>query len=325
MTVLPLVLALAVFPAVSTADVQAYRDRYDLNFPGVEFNSGYVRTPEFDLWTFCLRPAQPKGTVLFTHGFLDHAGMHARLFRVLLDEGYTVVAFDLPGHGLSSGDRGNIAEFAAYGRAAQAVLTAVHAAGFAQERPLLAVGHSTACAAFVEWLQQNGPVVDGALFVAPLVHSYAWDVSQLGLYLFGGLLPRLPDATGSDKVISVGGQDGDHDPLDQNDFPTGWVRALWAWNRQNASYGPFATRLAVVQGDHDVVVDAPYNLAWLRARFPGLVEFPVVGEDHYLLYKAKPGHDELAPEVERQLRRALAALVDCGSQRPENGHNMNKI
>ena len=59
---------------------------------------------------FCVSRDACRGTVFVLHGYYDHGGLYGTLLRYLLHKGYGVVLFDLPGHGLSSGDRAAISK-----------------------------------------------------------------------------------------------------------------------------------------------------------------------------------------------------------------------
>ncbi|WP_448376317.1 alpha/beta hydrolase [Fervidobacterium sp.] len=48
-----------------------------------------------------------NGWVVIVHGLGEHIGRYERLINVLVDNGFGVFGFDLPGHGKSSGKRGH--------------------------------------------------------------------------------------------------------------------------------------------------------------------------------------------------------------------------
>jgi alpha-beta hydrolase superfamily lysophospholipase len=70
---------------------------------------------------FCVSRDACRGTVFVLHGYYDHGGLYGKLLRYLLHKGYGVVLFDLPGHGLSSGDRAAITSFTQYTDVLEAV------------------------------------------------------------------------------------------------------------------------------------------------------------------------------------------------------------
>lgn len=90
-----------------------------------------------------------RGTVLIVHGLGEHAGRYASLARWLNGRGYAVRAYDLYGHGGSSGRRGHLAretqhvehlvEVAAATRATHASRSQPAPGGAS---PLIVLGHS---------------------------------------------------------------------------------------------------------------------------------------------------------------------------------------
>lgn len=57
-------------------------------------------------------PGEEVGSsLLLVHGFGEHSGRYEDMARWFADRGRSVYAYDLPGHGLSSGKRGHIARF----------------------------------------------------------------------------------------------------------------------------------------------------------------------------------------------------------------------
>lgn len=54
---------------------------------------------------------RPVATVLLVHGLGEHSGRYDDFARVLAEEGITVFAFDLRGHGRSQGPRGDVDAF----------------------------------------------------------------------------------------------------------------------------------------------------------------------------------------------------------------------
>ena len=85
---------------------------YGLNFaehlPNLEHGFGYFEAAGHQLSVHAWRPREPRGTVLVCHGYFDHVGLYRHIIGHVLELGYAVLAYDLPGHGLSSGRAGYI-------------------------------------------------------------------------------------------------------------------------------------------------------------------------------------------------------------------------
>ena len=84
---------------------EIYFEHYGLDFPGVSHTFGRLESRGRRLAGHVFLPDEPRGTVVVLHGYLDHVGVHSRLIRFLLGTGHAVAAYDMPGHGLSSGRR----------------------------------------------------------------------------------------------------------------------------------------------------------------------------------------------------------------------------
>ncbi|MBT5095623.1 MAG: hypothetical protein HOM21_15335, partial [Halobacteriovoraceae bacterium] len=75
------------------------------------FSENYYAGLYFKIHT----PAGPtQGTVLLTHGVLEHSGRYQHFIELLNQQNFTVYSYDLRGHGLSYGVRGHIRKFQSY-------------------------------------------------------------------------------------------------------------------------------------------------------------------------------------------------------------------
>ncbi len=123
------------------------------------------------------RPIEYKATVFVLHGYFDHCGQLNHLIEYLVSDGYAVAAFDLPGLGLSGGERGAIDDFSQYRRALLDFSDKVRPQ---LNGPYHFVGHSTGAAAVLDYLlTDENTVFDRIVLAAPLVHSAAWEQSKI--------------------------------------------------------------------------------------------------------------------------------------------------
>ena len=83
---------------------------------------------------------EPLGSVLIVHGLYEHSGRYEHVGERLASEGFEVHAFDLRGHGATSGPRGHVGAFAEYYGDVGDRLSAIRAS--AAGRPLIIYGHS---------------------------------------------------------------------------------------------------------------------------------------------------------------------------------------
>lgn len=106
-----------------SAAAQAYQRFYGLDLPArtTPFTSrlGSLRSGTFIIVSQLWLPQNPVATLFLFHGFYDHMGLYRNVIDWALDRGFAVISCDLPGHGLSSGERASIEDFAEYQRALQ--------------------------------------------------------------------------------------------------------------------------------------------------------------------------------------------------------------
>jgi lysophospholipase len=103
--------------------------------------SGSFQIPSTgELYTQQWTGPQPQIPLVLVHGGGEHSGRYDATVQRLIQEGIDVHAFDLPGHGRSSGLRGHIGRFDHY---VAATLRFVHdVSGRYQGKPPALLGHS---------------------------------------------------------------------------------------------------------------------------------------------------------------------------------------
>ena len=95
---------------IAQAYCQHYGLRFDQNLQLESHRIGTLRSRKFDLVCqyFSVPLYLQRGTVFLVHGYFDHAGLYGHLIKHCLQQGLAVIIFDLPGHGLSSGEKARI-------------------------------------------------------------------------------------------------------------------------------------------------------------------------------------------------------------------------
>ena len=109
-----------------------------------------------------------RGTVLFLHGHADRFQNHRPLLSRLAALGFRVVAFDLPGHGESSGalDGYAMSEL-------EEMVTVLRARYADQKRPFVLAGWSWGALLAISWLQKHSNEgVSGAILLAPALKPF---------------------------------------------------------------------------------------------------------------------------------------------------------
>ena len=213
---------------------------------------------------------ESRGTLLFLHGYMAHAGDFAYTLAWFTSRGWTVVTLDLPGHGLSQGRRADIDDFGDYGDAVAVWLKWVFAQGWPGPRVLLA--HSLGAAASLEALRRPGALVpDKIVFCSPLLRTDWYPALWFADFLVGGWFPSVPGIFGWDGY------------LDGYAASVHWFHALGSWLSALDRQTPLELPLSVYCGDRDSVVDAAWNETKYRMLVPGVRWVTLPGKDHWFL------------------------------------------
>ncbi len=133
-----------------------------------------------------------KGVVLITHGIAEHSGRYEQTALSLNAVGYTVVAFDLRGHGKSSGKRNYINSFQDYLNDLGDVLKRTKA--YYPALPIFLLGHSMGGGITTLFSIERQPDIKGIILSAPSV-KVSDDISPFLQKISGILsviLPKLP-------------------------------------------------------------------------------------------------------------------------------------
>lgn len=219
-----------------------------------------------------------KGTLLLVHGYYDHSGLFGKLVEYALARNFNVLIFDLPGHGLSSGEPAVIDDFREYGQAVADVIAAAHL----PDVPLWVMAQSTGCAALVEFARHHAWPFAAAVMLAPLVRPMGWRRGRLAHTLVRGFadsVERKFTDNSSDREFLAFLQ---RDPLQSRRLPLRWVTALRSWLATLPAADLGVGPALLVQGDADKTVDWRYNLVFFCALFPGSQVYLLPGAGHQL-------------------------------------------
>ncbi|AYC31055.1 alpha/beta hydrolase [Pseudomonas cavernae] len=275
-------------PALEPPQLVAYRAFYGLEFAGAHGRMGLFPAAGYQIVAQAWWPAQPRGTLLLQHGYYDHVGLYRHLIGWALERGFAVLACDLPGHGLSSGARASIDDFAEY----QTVLAGLfeQSAALGLPTPWHLCGQSTGGAILIDYLLR-GEVreeVAETLLLAPLVRPRAWCWSKFSYRLlkpFVASIPRRFSANSNDAEFLEFIQ---RDPLQPLTLPTAWVGALAHWVPYIEAAPPSGRRPLIVQGEADETVDWRHNLDVLEDKFAGPELLLLPEARHHLVNESAP-------------------------------------
>lgn len=275
--------------APESSAAQAYRRFYGVDFPqnAVQVRLGTVPAAGFQLAVQAWWPAQPKATLLLLHGYYDHMGLYKHVIRWALEMGFVVLACDLPGHGLSTGEPASIDDFADYHATFEALLTTAGSLNLPQ--PWHQCGQSTGGGVLVEYLL-NGPPrseLGETILFAPLVRPRGWARARFAYHLlrhFTKAIARGFYANSSDAAFVAFIEH--NDPLQAKTLPVAWVGALAKWVPRVEGAPRSARRPLIIQGDNDLTVDWRHNLQVLQDKFAQPEVLLLPGGRHQLVNEA---------------------------------------
>lgn len=268
-------------------DVMDYFAHYGLDgdWCDAEHLFGSFASAGFTLAAHLYKPQQYTATVVLLHGYLNHSGQFRHLIRHLVENGFAAAVYDLPGHGLSDGERAVIDSFDQYVQTTQDFLAVVqtHVHG-----PFHAVGFSTGAAILIEMLRRNlADQLEHIILAAPLIRWTAYEQSK-GTYKvyrkFTDKIARFHRKNSSDKEYLRFNKTQDY--LHCRHLSLKWVKALFDWNKKIESMPPCERRVLVIQGNKDGTVDWPYNLKLIRDKFPKARVKKIAGANHELFNEA---------------------------------------
>jgi alpha-beta hydrolase superfamily lysophospholipase len=129
----------------------------------------------------------PKAAVILVHGHGDHSGGLENLSASLVQARYIVYAFDLRGHGKSSGKRGYIQSWDEYRGDLQEFqkLVSKKQPGL----PLYMVGHSLGGVITLDYALNYSSTISGIIAIAPAISYEVTPFERLGITLMSKLKP----------------------------------------------------------------------------------------------------------------------------------------
>ena len=255
-------------------EAERYADFYGIRFanefPGLLHGFGYFDAVEHRIAVHAWVPDNARGTVMVAHGYFDHVGLYRHVIRHLLELNYAVLAYDLPGHGLSSGPRAAIDDFLIYRDVLHQVLENKRNAF---PKPWHAIGQSTGAAIIMDYLLGNSANPETSPFekiilLAPLVRPAAWRSAAI----LHSLASPFTDYVKRSFTINSSDSEFLHflqnlDPLQHRGISARWVGALKKWLPGFERAAPIKVSPVVIQGDKDGTVDWRYNLDVISDKF----------------------------------------------------------
>jgi pimeloyl-ACP methyl ester carboxylesterase len=227
--------------------------------------STILGTGDTALTVYAAAPRAPRGTALFVHGYMASVASSGPAIKTLLNDGWLVVALDLPGHGKSGGTRLDIGDFSEYGAALRLVADALAV----EPGPLVLVGHSLGAATILSSLEGMTAKPDAVVLIAPLLRIRAHGLASFGAALAKPFTKTLPGGT-----------------------PVRWFNAYKAWARGDPAPALNAalargTRVGFVLCGGDEAVSNTAAMKLVK-RSPGSKLTALSGMSHWEIDKEEP-------------------------------------
>ncbi|NBC22912.1 MAG: alpha/beta fold hydrolase [Gammaproteobacteria bacterium] len=294
-------------PVILTPEEDAYLRHYGIEFteefPALAYHFGAVEADEHRIAAHLWMPAEPRGTAVVIHGYYDHTGLYGHLIRHLIDGGFAVVSFDLPGHGLSSGQPATIDTFDHYVDAFEACMRALE---HHVPQPWHLIGQSTGGAIAMEWLLGRGHTRESSPFervvlLAPLVRPHRWPLNRVFYEVARRLVSKrrrtfANNAENPEFLAFL----RDRDPLQARVLPVQWVTAMVNWRRRFEAYEPSDIAPLVIQGQADTTVDWRYNMQIIEKLFEPRI-FYIPQARHHLVNESREIRAQIFQAIEGEL------------------------
>jgi len=208
-------------------------------------------------------PQHPNGKhLMLCHGYFDHTALYGKIIDWALSKGYCLHSFDLPGHGLSGGERASIDSFDEY---SQVLNTIINRESYPHYH---CIGQSTGCAVILNTVLNKkirpslNHLPEQVVLLAPLVRSIHWQALRWGYFLIHAFLPAIKRTfaeSSHDKKFNRFLRT--QDPLQATKLPLNWLGAMDEWIEKIDSFEVNAQLLCtIIQGTGDNTVDYEYNL-----------------------------------------------------------------
>lgn len=303
-------------PYSPKGELLAYQKLYGLDQLACQYWQGVIELARFKLHTQVFSPKDPpKGTVFLLHGYLEHSALYQPLLKEILAQGFSIITFDLPGHGLSTGSAANIDHFDHYQEVLDKVYQYVnHAPQLPQ--PWFGIGQSTGGAILMHHIldyaqQRKNPYIERVLLLSPLLRpaKSEWWHNPVGL----GIIRRIK------KQVPRHFRRNNHnpeflrfvrlkDPLQPRMMGMAWILAMSKWMLEMEQRPACRIPVWLAQGALDQTVDWRYNIEFVRMKFR--LQTLLILEE---------GSHQLINERE-DIRSALTGLIPAFLHAKSNGH-----
>ena len=234
-------------------------------------------------WRF--EATQPRASLVLVPGYLDHMGTFASLITQLVNLGFNVYSFDLPGQGLSRGQRARVDSFDEYHQSLLDLLAQVP-----EDLPRFCVAQSTGCCALMRhWQLHGGVPFEQVAWLNPLVRPFGWDTLQYPFKVLRFFVRYVYRRKGVGTHDPAFNQQLEDDAMQSRVIPVAWLEAMNEFKDSVLAMPPVRSEnLTIFQGTEEFTVDGPWNTELLQRRFLGSRLILIEGARHHLANETTP-------------------------------------
>lgn len=294
--------------------LQNYYARYRLSeLPeDVSYSAGFHRLKDLQLFLQFFSRRGAKGTVVLVHGYTDHSGLYRHVIKHLLMNRWNVFTYDLPGHGVSTGEPLLIDRFDHYVIQLQQLVSVYRAYLIG---PVVMMGQSMGGSVVLSFLkassqqQKTAWSVQGAILLAPMIRpaDYDW-MSRLYPWVFWWLKRfkrRFAESSHDQAFLDFRSQE---DPLQHRYIPLKWIGAMLNWVKQTEQSNPCEDDVLVIQGTGDQTVNWPHNLEVLKRLLPSAQWQLIDDAKHHLVNESECYRQQVFASIDDYLAQRQQTL-----------------
>jgi alpha-beta hydrolase superfamily lysophospholipase len=270
---------------VTSPKLKKYLKIYSIDFASqydASHRMGIVSAQGFKIATHYWHFEDARATVFILHDLFDHVGLYGHVIQWCLKEHYNVVAFDFPGHGLSTGAKASIDNIDQYGAVLETVIARCNK-NLRSPYLCIAQGAGAAMVMNMMWTRGKRPFSKIAL-LAPLVRLRESPLAKFK-YFLGGLLGktvrrRFVANTGDKAFMRFIRR---KDSLQSKRTPVKLIAATKQWAADFPSRPIEVINPLVIQGHRDTTMDWKYNMKEVKTHFPNATVKYVPSGNHNLV------------------------------------------
>lgn len=269
--------------------VREYLDFFQLDYSqkSDQHFLGYINLKSGTLLSHYYKKENSRGNVLLFHGLFNHAGYMNNLIEFLLEENFSVLVVDLPGHGLSAGELFWIESFEVYENLLPELIEFLKKET-STKGPFHFIGHSTGASAIIgHLLKKKSTLFDKVILFAPLIETNSFGAGSFVIKITPSFVPYYPRflvKTSSEESFFTFMEE---DPFQPRFITTRWTKEYVKWVESFVKLKPFNKKITVFQGDEDVVLHWRKNKVHLNEKFP-LMNFRLLrGSNHHIFNESE--------------------------------------